>query len=207
MSILHRARFVTSVAHARQLPPAGPPEVCFVGRSNVGKSSAINVLTNQRRLAHASKTPGRTRLINFFGLPDPLHPDDYLGFLVDLPGYGYAAVDKAQKQQWDALIGTYLQQRSSIAGIVLLIDIRRGLTELDLQLAHWIAPTQKPVLILATKADKLAYGRRVTAMAAIQKQWAKYSPSTVLAFSATQRLGLTEASEQIENWISPKVVP
>lgn len=207
MSILHRARFVTSAAHARQLPPAGPPEVCFVGRSNVGKSSAINVLTNQRRLAHASKTPGRTRLINFFGLPDPLHPDDYLGFLVDLPGYGYAAVDKAQKQQWDALIGTYLQQRSSIAGIVLLIDIRRGLTELDLQLAHWIAPTQKPVLILATKADKLAYGRRVTAMAAIQKQWAKYSPSTVLAFSATQRLGLTEASEQIENWISPKVVP
>lgn len=207
MSILHRARFVTSAAHARQLPPAGPPEVCFVGRSNVGKSSAINVLTNQRRLAHASKTPGRTRLINFFGLPDPLHHDDYLGFLVDLPGYGYAAVDKAQKQQWDALIGTYLQQRSSIAGIVLLIDIRRGLTELDLQLAHWIAPTQKPVLILATKADKLAYGRRVTAMAAIQKQWAKYSPSTVLAFSATQRLGLTEASEQIENWISPKVIP
>ncbi|HLS21249.1 MAG TPA: ribosome biogenesis GTP-binding protein YihA/YsxC [Paenalcaligenes sp.] len=207
MSILHRARFVTSAAHARQLPPAGPPEVCFVGRSNVGKSSAINVLTNQRRLAHASKTPGRTRLINFFGLPDPLHPDDYLGFLVDLPGYGYAAVDKAQKQQWDALIGTYLQQRSSIAGIVLLIDIRRGLTELDLQLAHWIAPTQKPVLILATKADKLAYGRRVTAMAAIQKQWAKYSPSTVLAFSATQRLGLTEASEQIENWVSPKVIP
>lgn len=207
MSILHRARFVTSAAHARQLPPAGPPEVCFVGRSNVGKSSAINVLTNQRRLAHASKTPGRTRLINFFGLPDPLHPDDYLGFLVDLPGYGYAAVDKAQKQQWDTLISTYLQQRSSIAGIVLLIDIRRGLTELDLQLAHWIAPTQKPVLILATKADKLAYGRRVTTMAAIQKQWAKFSPSTVLAFSATQRFGLTEASEQIENWISPKVVP
>src|SRR5690625_2496859 len=159
MSILHRDRFVTSAAHARQLPPAGPPEVCIVGRSTVGRSSAITVLTNQRRSAHASKTPGRTRLINSFGLPDPLHPDDYLGFLVDLPCYGYAAVDKAQKQQWDALIGTYLQQRSSIAGIVLLIDIRRGLTELDLQLAHWIAPTQKPVLILATKADKLAYGR------------------------------------------------
>jgi len=207
MSILHRARFVTSAAQPAQLPAAGPPEVCFVGRSNVGKSSAINVLTNQRRLAHASKTPGRTRLINFFGLPDPIDPDAYLGYLVDLPGYGYAAVDRQQKQQWDHLIGTYLQTRHSIAGIVLLIDIRRGLTKLDLQLAQWIAPTQKPVLILATKADKLAYGRRVQTVAAIQKQWAQYSPSQVQPFSATHRIGLDEATHHIENWISPKVVP
>lgn len=207
MSILYRARFVTSAAQLGQLPPIGPPEVCFVGRSNVGKSSAINVLTNQRRLAHASKTPGRTRLINFFGIPDPVEKDESLGYLVDLPGYGYAAVDKQQKRQWDELIGGYLQQRPSIAGIVLLIDIRRGLTPLDLQLAQWIAPTQKPVLILATKADKLAYGRRVQTIAAIQKEWQQYSDSQVIPFSSTQRIGLDEATTQIENWISPKVVP
>src|SRR5699024_11507279 len=110
---------------------------------------------------HYSKPSVRPRLIYFFGIPDPAEKYESLGYLVDLPGYGYAAVDKQQKQQWDELIGVYLQQRPSIAGIVLLIDIRRGLTPLDLQLAQWIAPTQKPVLILATKADKLAYGRRV----------------------------------------------
>src|SRR5690625_25811 len=207
MSILYRARFVTSAAHVQQLPSAGPPEVCFVGRSNVGKSSTINVLTNQRRLAHASKTPGRTRLINFFGLPDPLTEGDYLGYLVDLPGYGYAAVDRHQKQQWEELIRRYLYQRQSLAGIVLLVVIRRRLTPLDLQLAEWIAPTGKPVLILATKADKLAYGRRVKAVAALEKQWAPYSDSRVLPFSATQRLGVAEATTRIEQWISPKVVP
>ncbi len=207
MSILYRAHFVTSAAQLRQLPPAGPPEVCFVGRSNVGKSSAINVLTNQRRLAHASKTPGRTRLINFFGIPDPIDKEASLGYLVDLPGYGYAAVDKQQKQQWEELIGGYLQRRSSIAGIVLLVDIRRGLTPLDTHLAQWIAPTQKPVLILATKADKMAYGRRMQTIAAIQKEWQRYSHSQVMPFSSTQRIGLDEVTTQIENWISPKVVP
>src|SRR5699024_7885395 len=175
--------------------------------SNVGKSSAINVLTSQRRLAHASKTPGRTRLINFFGIPDPAEKDESLGYLVDLPGYGSAAVDKQPQQQWDGLIGAYLTQRPSMAGIVLLIDIRRGLTPLDLQLAQWIAPTQKPVLILATKADKLAYGRRVQTIAAIQKEWQQYSDSQVIPFSSTQRIGLDEATTQIESWISPKVVP
>jgi len=207
MSILYRARFVTSAAQTKQLPPEGAPEVCFLGRSNVGKSSAINILTNQRRLAHSSKTPGRTRLINFFGIPDPLHTEGFLGYLVDLPGYGYAAVGKEEKQQWDELISNYLLERSSIAGMVLLIDIRRGLTPLDLQLAQWIAPAQKPVLILANKADKFAHGKRVQAIAAIQKQWAQFSHSEVLAFSATHRIGLEEASIVIKNWISPKVVP
>src|SRR5699024_5119432 len=187
MSILYRARFVTSAAQVGQLPPIGPPEVCFVGRSNVGKSSAINVLTNQRRLAHASKTPGRTRLINFFGIPDPAEKDESLGYLVDLPGYGYAAVDKQQKQQWDELIGGYLQQRPSLVGIFLLIDIRRGLTPLDLQPAQWTSPTKKPVMILPTKADKLAYGRRVQTTAAIQKEWQQYSDSPVISFPSTQR--------------------
>src|SRR5699024_7124824 len=157
--------------------------------------------------AHASKTPGRTRLINFFGIPDPAEKDESLGYLVDLPGYGYAAVDRQQKQQWDELIGGYLQQRPSIAGIVLLIDIRRGLTPLDLQPAQWIASSQKPVSSLATKADNHDYGRRVQTITAIQKEWQQYSQSQVNPFSSTQRIGLDEATTQIENWISPKVVP
>src|SRR5690606_28388676 len=115
-----------------QLPPPGPPEVCFVGRSNAGKSTAINVLTNQRRLAFSSKTPGRTRLINMFGLPDPLNPGEYLGYLVDLPGYGYASVAKTAREEWADVLGNYLRSRPSLAGVVMMIDIRRGVTDLDL---------------------------------------------------------------------------
>jgi GTP-binding protein len=123
-----------------QLPHPGAPEVCFVGRSNAGKSTAINVLANQKRLAFSSKTPGRTRLINMFGLPDPLDPEGQLGFLVDLPGYGYASVAHRAREEWADILGGYLQSRESLAGIVLLIDIRRGVTELDRRLANWIAP-------------------------------------------------------------------
>ncbi|MBN9403461.1 MAG: ribosome biogenesis GTP-binding protein YsxC, partial [Burkholderiales bacterium] len=114
MSLLHRARFTVSAARLDQLPAPTTAEVCFVGRSNSGKSSAINVLTNQRRLAFSSKTPGRTRLINLFGIPDPLEPDAWLGFLVDLPGYGYAAVDRAARDEWAEVLGGYLHERSSL---------------------------------------------------------------------------------------------
>ena len=207
MSILHRARFSTSAALLSQLPPAGPPEVCFVGRSNAGKSSAINVLTNQRRLAFSSKTPGRTRLINLFGIPDPLEPGSELGYLVDLPGYGYAAVNRQEKQQWDQVLGSYLRERSSLAGVVLVIDIRRGLTDLDLQLAHWLAPTGRPVLVLLTKADKFAYGKRVQAIAQVRKQLQQLGNLNAVAFSATHRLGIEDATLHIENWISPQFVP
>ncbi|HEY0293997.1 MAG TPA: ribosome biogenesis GTP-binding protein YihA/YsxC, partial [Bordetella sp.] len=126
MSLLHRASFFVSAARLDQLPPPGAPEVCFVGRSNAGKSSAINVLCNQKRLAFSSKTPGRTRLINLFALPDPLDPDGQLGFLVDLPGYGYASVARHEKDQWADILGGYLRDRPSLAGIVLILDIRRG---------------------------------------------------------------------------------
>ncbi|MCQ9617768.1 ribosome biogenesis GTP-binding protein YihA/YsxC [Paenalcaligenes niemegkensis] len=207
MSILHRANFTVSAAKLDQLPPPGPPEVCFVGRSNSGKSSSINVLTNQRRLAFSSKTPGRTRLINMFGIPDPLDPEGALGYLVDLPGYGYAAVGRQEKQEWDQVLGGYLRLRPSLAGVVLMIDIRRGLTDLDLQLAKWIAPTGKPMLILLTKADKFAYGKRIQAVAAVRKQLAAIGPMHALPFSAPNRIGIEEASHYIENWISPKVVP
>lgn len=207
MSILHRATFVTSAARLDQLPPPGAPEVCFVGRSNSGKSTAINVLTNQKRLAYSSKTPGRTRLINMFGLPDPTEEGEYLGYLVDLPGYGYASVAKNARLEWADVLGDYLRVRPSLAGIVLLIDIRRGVTDLDLRLTRWIAPTGKGVLALLTKADKLPYGQRMNAVFAVKKQLAEIGQLAAVPFSATARIGLEEATHHIENWISPKVVP
>ncbi|GAB2892667.1 ribosome biogenesis GTP-binding protein YihA/YsxC [Paralcaligenes ginsengisoli] len=207
MSILHRARFTVSAARLDQLPAPTTAEVCFVGRSNSGKSSAINVLTNQRRLAFSSKTPGRTRLINLFGIPDPLDPDQSLGFLVDLPGYGYASVAKNAREEWAEVLGGYLRERESLAGIVLLIDIRRGVTEMDRRLADWVAPTQRPVLALLTKADKLPYGQRVKAVFAVRKELADIGALNTVPFSATHRIGLEEAAAHIENWISPKVVP
>ncbi len=207
MSILHRASFTISAARLDQLPPPTTAEVCFVGRSNAGKSSAINVLTNQRRLAYSSKTPGRTRLINIFGIPDPIEPGSHLGFLVDLPGYGYASVAREAREEWADVLGGYLRDRASLAGIVMLIDIRRGVTEMDRRLADWVAPTGRPVLALLTKADKFAYGQRIKAVAAVRKELADIGALNALPFSATHRIGIEEAAKHIENWISPKVVP
>jgi len=207
LSILHRASFAISAARLDQLPLPGAPEVCFVGRSNSGKSTAINVLTNQKRLAYSSKTPGRTRLINMFGLPDPIDPDAKLGYVVDLPGYGYAAVAHAARLEWADVMGDYLATRPSLAGVVLLIDIRRGVTELDRRLADWLAPARRPVLVLLTKADKLPYGQRIKAVFAVKKQLEDLGNLQAIPFSATARLGLDEATERITNWISPQVVP
>ena len=203
MSLLHRTSFFTSAASLDQLPPARAPEVCFVGRSNSGKSTAINVLTNQRRLAFSSKTPGRTRLINMFGLSDPQVPKQAQGYLVDLPGYGYAAI--AYKEKWAEVLGGYLRDRESLVGTVLLIDIRRGITDLDRRLADFIAPTGRPVLALLTKADKLPYGQRMRTIFAVRKDLADIGALHTIPFSAPARIGLEEATEHIENWISPKV--
>jgi GTP-binding protein len=207
VSILHRASFFTSAAKLGQLPAPGAPEVCFVGRSNAGKSSAINVLTNQRRLAFSSKTPGRTRLINLFGMPDSLDAEHPLGFLVDLPGYGYASIAKSEREQWADILGGYLRHRPSLAGIVLLVDIRRGVTDLDRRLVNWIAPSKRPVLTLLTKADKLPFGQRQRAVFAVKKALIDIGALHVVPFSVTDRIGLPEATLAIENWISPKVVP
>ena len=205
MSILHRAHFTTSAARLDQLPPPGAPEIGFVGRSNAGKSSAINVLTQQRRLAFSSKTPGRTRLINMFGLPDPLEPERDLGFLVDLPGYGYASVAREDRSQWAQVLGGYLRDRPSLAGIVLLVDIRRGVTDLDRNLIDWIAPSGKPVLALLTKADKFPYGQRIKAQFAVKKELAAIGALHTVPFSSTHRIGLDEATAHIEGWLMPQV--
>ncbi|GAA5236772.1 YihA family ribosome biogenesis GTP-binding protein [Verticiella sediminum] len=207
MSLLTRARFFVSAARLDQLPPPGAPEVCFVGRSNSGKSSAINVLAGQKRLAFSSRTPGRTRLINLFSLPDPIDPEQALGFLVDLPGYGYAEVAHKEMAHWGDVLGRYLRERSALAAVVLMLDIRRGLTEQDRNLVHWIAPTQRPVLVLLTKADKLPYGQRMRAVAAIRKELDELGTLRVIPFSATHRIGIEEATTSIETWISPQVAP
>jgi len=207
VSILHRTVFAVSAARLDQLPPPTVAEVCFVGRSNSGKSSAINTLTNQRRLAFSSKTPGRTRLINMFGIPDPMDKKSWLGFLVDLPGYGYAAVDKQTRHEWADVLGGYLQSRRSLAGVVLMIDIRRGVTTLDKQLTEWIAPTGLPVLALLTKADKLPYGQRVRAVNKVTKELNHIGALHTIPFSSTRAIGVEEATQHIENWISPSIVP
>jgi len=207
VSILHRAHFTTSAARLDQLPPPGAPEVCFVGRSNAGKSSAINVLTQQKRLAFSSKTPGRTRLINMFGIPDPIEPERDLGFLVDLPGYGYASVAREDRSQWAQVLGGYLRNRASLAGVVMLVDIRRGVTDLDRNLVDWIAPAGKPVLALLTKADKFPYGQRIKAQFAVKKELAAIGALHTVAFSSTHRIGLEEAAAHIEGWLLPQVAP
>ena len=130
-----------------------------------------------------------------------------MGYLVDLPGYGYAAVAHRAREEWADILGGYLQSRESLAGIVLLIDIRRGVTELDRRLANWIAPTRRPVLALLTKADKFPYGQRIKAVYAVKKELEDIGALNAIPFSATARIGLEEATLQIENWISPQVVP
>lgn len=207
VSLLHRASFFTSAARLDQLPEPNLPEICFVGRSNCGKSSAINALTTQRRLAFSSKTPGRTRLINMFGLPDPNEPEHPLGFLVDLPGYGYAAISQSARDEWAVLLGGYLATRTALIGVVLLIDIRRGLTDLDRRLTKFIAPTRRPILVLLTKADKLPYSRRLQAVQAIKKDLANLGSSLhAIPFSVPKHLGLEETTRYIENWLLPKIV-
>src|SRR5690554_3482613 len=123
-----------------------------------------------------------------FGIPDPLDPDAVLGYLVDLPGYGYASVAQTAREEWADVLGRYLSERSSLAGVVLLVDIRRGVTALDRQLTDWLAPRGMPVLALLTKADKLPYGQRVRAVAALKKELADLGTLSAVAFSATHRI-------------------
>src|SRR3989304_367889 len=149
MSLFSQAAFFTTVNHIKDLPLHGGKEVAFVGRSNAGKSSAINTLANHTRLAYTSKTPGRTQHLNYFSLGDN-------HFLVDLPGYGYAKVPPESKRHWEGLLSEYLQNREELCGLVVIMDSRHPLTELDENMLDWFAPTGKPVHILLTKSDKLS---------------------------------------------------
>ena len=205
-SLLSSARFAISVAEPDQLQRADlrlVPEVAFVGRSNAGKSSAINTLAQQRQLAFASKTPGRTQLLNFFALPDMVDSVEVIrGYLVDLPGYGFAKVDDATRERWNTLIGGYLQTRRMLAGVVLVIDARRGLQPVDedlLELAQARAAPEKLRLhLLLTKADQLNTTERRAALRAAESRAGELPmPTSVQLFSALKRDGVTELRDAV----------
>ena len=199
MSILHHSEFFTTVNHYADLPKAPFPEIAFAGRSNAGKSSAINVLCNQKRLAFSSNTPGRTQHINYFTVG---RRGETYGYLVDLPGYGYAKTPLAVKDHWNRLLSAYLQERDQLKGLVLMIDIRRGLTDLDIQMIQWFVPLARPIHILLTKCDKLTNNERNKTLFAVRKQLTDLSGEwgTVQLFSSTNRIGLEEAGEIIGGW-------
>lgn len=189
-------RFLISASRLEGLPQDELPEVAFVGRSNVGKSSALNVLANRRRLAFVSKTPGRTQLINFFSLGAHAR-------LVDLPGYGYAKVPHGVRDEWGKLVAGYLQTRRSLLGVVSLMDARRPLTPLDVQLLGWLAPLERKLLVLLTKADKLTKSEQGRTLLAAKKGLTELGiPGAVLFFSSQDRQGVEQTREHIDGWLA-----
>ena len=195
MSRFQNASFYTSVTDIRDLPQHSGIEVAFAGRSNAGKSSAINTLTNRNRLAFVSKTPGRTQQINFFKL-------DADQFLVDLPGYGYAKVPESIRQQWEKLLGKYLQSREPLKGLVLIMDIRHPLKSLDIQMLDWFAPTGKAIHILLTKADKLSKQQATITLKNVSSYLTSaYPQCSVQLFSSLAATGVEDASVVINEWL------
>lgn len=200
-SILFTAEFGTTVAWLSQLPPGQLPEIAFVGRSNAGKSSAINALCQRRRLAFASKTPGRTQALNFFKLGPPRAQPQ--AWLVDTPGYGFAAAPTSVREGWGRLAGRYLAERAGLRGVVLLVDCRRGLTALDRSLLAFVRSDTR-LLVLLTKADKLPFSHRQQALASLRQALRSEglpSGAQLLAFSANTSLGLVEARAVLERWL------
>lgn len=198
---LHTAHFLTSAPQLEHLPPLGLPEIAFVGRSNAGKSTAINTLTQQTRLAFASKTPGRTQHINLFGIGKQKVDD---AVLADLPGYGYAAVPREAKLRWQRVMGNYLMTRENLRGVVLMCDPRHGLTELDEILLDVIRPRVEQglkFLVLLTKADKLtrSEGAKVLSITRLQA-----GGGEVKLFSALKKQGVGEAAQLLWRWVHPE---
>lgn len=209
---LHGARFVTTASRLDQLPAHEGPELAFVGRSNAGKSTAINTLAQQRRLAFASRTPGRTQHINLFAVGPRDAPD---ALLADLPGYGYAAVERSAKLRWQQVMAAYLTDRRSLSGVVLMIDSRHGFTELDQKLLQLIAPRvatgEVRLLVLLTKADKLNRSDAQTALAQAHSTLAEVSTEeadiAVALFSALNRQGVDDAACCLHAWTRPPTTP
>jgi GTP-binding protein len=190
-----QTRFLQGARDPRQAPPDTGAEVAFAGRSNAGKSSALNALTGQHALARISKAPGRTREINFFQVRGDRR-------LVDLPGYGYARAAKAVQEEWRAHIARYLESRRSLCGVMLLMDVRHPLQEFDRQLLAWCQVAALPVHILLTKADKLKRGPARLALLAVRRQLdARFPQATVQLFSARDKCGVEEARRQLDSWL------
>ncbi len=201
----HTARFLTTASRLDQLPITELPEIAFVGRSNAGKSTAINTLAQQKRLAFASRTPGRTQHVNLFELGPKDAPDTYFA---DLPGYGYAAVERAAKLRWQEVMAQYLQVRRNLHGVVMMVDSRQGFTELDRQLLELIAPRvatgEVRLLVLLTKCDKLNRRDSDAALAAAQAllgaMAGENTDIAVTLFSALSRRGLDDVAEALHAW-------
>ncbi|MEO8806734.1 MAG: ribosome biogenesis GTP-binding protein YihA/YsxC [Burkholderiaceae bacterium] len=206
MGWTHTARFLTTASQLEQLPPTELPEIAFVGRSNAGKSTAINTLTQQKRLAFASKTPGRTQHINLFELGPKLAANS---LFADLPGYGYAAVARGAKLRWQKVMADYLNVRRSLVGVVLMIDSRLGFTDLDLQLMSFLGPRvgsgSVKLLVLLTKSDKLnrseATASLVAAQAALAETTTDEADVQVALFSALKKSGVGDAAQVLHSWV------
>jgi GTP-binding protein len=195
MPIFRKAVFSTTVAHLRDLPADSQREIAFAGRSNAGKSSAINALANHTRLAFVSKTPGRTQHLNYFTLEEGK-------YFVDLPGYGFAKAPEEIRSQWDGLLAPYLRYREPLVGLVLIMDSRHPLTELDEQMLAWFAQTGKPIHILLSKADKLSRQQQLAVLAEVRGALAKIGDRcTLQLFSSLKRSGIKEAETVLGEWL------
>lgn len=204
----HTARFRTTASQLDQLPQTELPEIAFVGRSNAGKSTAINTLTQQKRLAFASKTPGRTQHINLFDLGPKIVPN---AIFADLPGYGYAAVARGAKLRWQKVMADYLDVRRSLIGVVLMVDSRLGFTDLDLQLMSFVAPRvgngSVKLLVLLTKSDKLNRAETNAALASAQTVLGDIATDEgdvgIALFSALKKVGIGDAARVLHSWVHP----
>ena len=191
-----QTHFVMSAPDIRHLPSDTGIEVAFAGRSNAGKSSALNTLTNQKSLARTSKTPGRTQLINLFEVVDGKR-------LVDLPGYGYAEVPEEMKRKWQRALAEYLEKRQSLQGLVVLMDIRHPLKDLDQQMILWAVESNVQVLVLLTKADKLASGARKAQLNMVREAVLAFNGDVqVEAFSSLKKLGVDKLRQKLDSWFS-----
>ena len=193
-NLLARAKYLLAAHNTQQLPPDVGYEVAFAGRSNAGKSSALNLICGQKQLARVSKTPGRTQLINLFEVPG--------GRFADLPGYGYAKVPREVRAEWGKLIGRYLETRETLRGIVLIMDIRHPLTDYDLQMLEWTGHRDIPTHCLLTKADKLGFGAAKQQIETVRKALAPRGPGvSAQLFSSESRQGLPEAQARLMAWL------
>ena len=193
--IYHQAKFLVSAAKLSQCPMDAGMEVAFAGRSNAGKSSALNALCQQKSLARTSKTPGRTQLLNFFSIDEQRR-------LVDLPGYGFAKVSEQVKQQWQKALSDYLENRQSLCGVILLVDVRHPMKEFDRQMLEWSNHIELPVHILLTKADKLKRGAAANSLQQIRSEIAPFGDRvSVQLFSALKRQGVDEAHAVLDGWL------
>ena len=189
------ARFLLSVPEPQQAPPDVGYEVAFAGRSNAGKSSALNALTQRKSLARTSKTPGRTQHLVFFELDGERR-------LVDLPGYGFAKVPERVRRHWGQAMAQYLSERRSLRGLILLMDVRHPLTDFDKQMLQWCQHAHMPVHILLTKADKLKRGAATNTLLKVQKSLEDQPQVSVQLFSAMKHTGVEQARAKLDTWLA-----